>query len=214
MMHLIQGELLRNGVSEGQIIALTFESRMDARVQSLDSVLEVVRSRASAVRGGRLYLFLDEVQELVGWETLVNSFLVDLDVDLYVTGSNARLLSGELATYLADHGIREAIYGSNQRDINQVLENIVYMELLRRGYEVTVGKAKNAEVDFCAQRGAEKLYVQGASLLASDETVEREFGALEAIADNYPKFVLSRDELNRSRNGIIHKDVRSFLLES
>ena len=62
--------------------------------------------------------------------------------------------------YLADHGIREAIYGKNSRDIDQVLENIVYMELLRRGYEVTVGKMNQKEVDFIAEKRGEKLHVQ------------------------------------------------------
>lgn len=104
------------------------------------------------------------------------------------------------------------MYGNNQRDTNQVLENIVYMELLHRGYDATVGKTKKAEVDFCARRGAFTIYVQVCCLLASDDRVEREFSVLETIPDNYPKYVLSLDEIDRSRNGIIHKDVRDFLL--
>ena len=123
------------------------------------------------------------------------------------------LLSTQQKIYLSDHGIREAVYGNNQRDINQILENIVYMELLRRGYEVTVGKIKNSEVDFCAGKGEKKLYIQVAYLLPARETMDREFGALEAIPDNYPKYVLSMDEIERSRNGIIHKNIRDFLLE-
>ena len=123
------------------------------------------------------------------------------------------LLATQEKIYLADHGIREALYGNNQRDINQVIENIVYMELLRRGYEVTVGKAKNAEVDFCARKSADTLYVQVCYLLAGEGTMEREFGVLESISDNYPKYVLSLDEINRSRNGILHRHVRDFLLE-
>ncbi len=86
------------------------------------------------------------------------------------------------------------------------------MELLRRGYEVRVGRYKNAEVDFCASKGALSIYVQVCYLLASDETMEREFSALEAIPDNFPKYLLSLDEFNRSRNGIIHQNIRDFLL--
>ncbi len=123
-----------------------------------------------------------------------------------------QLLKFQEKIYLTDHGIREAIYGNNMRDINQILENIVYMELLRRRYEVRIGKAGALEVDFVARRGSEFLYVQVAYLLAGNETMEREFGVLERIADNYPKYVVSMDEINRSRNGIKHKNIREFLL--
>lgn len=368
MMKLIQAELRKNGLSDTQILAFNFESKVDIRVKNLDTVFKSVKQMVAEVKDKRIYLFFDEIQELDGWETLVNSLLVDIDADIYITGSNARLLSGELATYLAgryveiklypfsfaevidlldeqkftltqaeafnlylvrggfpflynypfsdsdanqyisdifdsiilkdisqrnrvrdiaqlrqlvlffiantgntfsatslikylknqhrtistetiynyieycrsacllhlvqrqdlagkallstqekiyltDHGIREALYGSNQRNINQVLENIVYMELLRRGYEVTIGKVKNAEVDFCAQKSSEKVYLQVTYLLVGEETMEREFGILKTIPDNYPKFVLSMDDINRSQNGIIHKNIRDFLLE-
>ncbi len=367
MLSLIRADLIRNGISDRQVLVLNFESRTDSRVKSIDSVLEAVKTQARTAQGERQYLFFDEIQELVGWETLVNSFFVDFDVDIYITGSNAYLLSGELATYLAgryveiqiypfsfsevidmvkernlplsrsqafqlflirggfpflynydfadadarqyvsdifdsiilkdisqrngirdvallrtlilffianigntfssgslvkflrnerravstetiynyieycrsacllhlvprqdlvgkavlttqekiylvDHGIREAVYGNNLRDINQVLESIVYIELLRRGYDVTVGRIKSSEVDFCAVKGNDRLYVQVAYLLASEETMDREFGVLEMIPDNYPKYVLSMDELDRSRNGIIHLNIPDFLL--
>jgi len=96
--------------------------------------------------------------------------------------------------YIADHGMREAILGSNQRDINQIFENIIYLELLRKGYNVRVGKVDNLEVDFVCTKGNEKIYVQVAYLLASSETIEREFTSLEKIDDNYPKYVISMDE--------------------
>jgi len=115
--------------------------------------------------------------------------------------------------YLTDHGLREAVYGNNQRDIGQILENIVYMELLRHGYDVHVGKVGSAEINFAARKGGEKLYIQVAYLLADDRIIEREFAPLEAIPDNYPKYVLSMDELDRSRNGIRHMNIRRFLLE-
>jgi hypothetical protein len=368
MMELIQKELLSKGTDREQIISLNFESKTDKRTGSIETVLESINERVSKIGGKRLYIFLDEIQELKNWEKLLNSFLIDIDIDIYITGSNAKLLSSELATYIAgryveirlyplsfkevmhllhenktdisnndaflmylkrggfpflynypfsdkdayqylsdifdsivlkdisqrnnirdisqlrnlilyfasnigntfsasslvkylknqkrsvstetiynyieycrsacllhlvkrqditgkallstqekiyfsDHGIREALYGSNQRDINQVLENIVFMELLRRGFEVTVGKVKNAEVDFCAEKNKEKIYIQVTYLLASEETIIREFGAFSGIQDNYPKYVLSMDEVDLSRNGIIHKNIRSFLLE-
>ena len=114
--------------------------------------------------------------------------------------------------YIADHGMREAILGSNQRDINQIFENIIYLELLRKGYNVRVGKVDNLEVDFVCTKGNEKIYVQVAYLLASSETIEREFTSLEKIGDNYPKYVISMDEFDMSRNGIKHVNIIDFLI--
>ena len=114
--------------------------------------------------------------------------------------------------YIADHGMREAILGSNQRDINQIFENIIYLELLRKGYNVRVGKVDNLEVDFVCTKGNEKIYVQVAYLLASSETIEREFTSLEKIDDNYPKYVISMDEFDMSRNGIKHINIIDFLI--
>ena len=114
--------------------------------------------------------------------------------------------------YIADHGMREAILGSNQRDINQIFENIIYLELLRKGYNVRVGKVDNLEVDFVCTKGNEKIYVQVTYLLASPETIEREFTSLEKIDDNYPKYVISMDEFDMSRNGIKHINIIDFLM--
>ena len=114
--------------------------------------------------------------------------------------------------YIVDHGIREAILESNQRDINQIFKNIIYLELLRKGYNVRVGKIDNLEIDFVCTKGNEKLYIQVAYLLASPETIEREFSSLEKINDNYPKYVISMDEFDMSRNGIRHINIMDFLL--
>lgn len=366
MLKLIQEELLRRGVSAAQILPINFESLADPSLKDSQAVYGAIRSAAEKA-GGTLYLFLDEVQELEGWEKIVNSCLVDFDIDIYITGSNAKMLSGELATYLGgrfveikvypfsfaevlesyaqtgrsidqadafrryliqggmpflyqhdfddaswrqylgdifdsiilkdisrrnkvrdidqlkrlilyfvanigntfsaasivrylknekrslstetiynyinyckeacllhlvrredllgrkllsfqekiyivDHGMREALFGGNQRDINQTLENIVYMELLRNGYEVDIGKVGAAEVDFSAKKGNDRIYVQVAYLLAEETTVEREFAPLESIPDNYRKYVVTMDEVDRSRNGIIHMNIRRFLL--
>ena len=104
--------------------------------------------------------------------------------------------------YTVDRGIREAVFGGDMKEINLTLENIVCLELLRRGYKVTVGKYRDKEIDFVCHKRDEKLYVQVTYLLASDETIQREFGAYDNIRDNYPKYVLSLDEFDMSRNGI------------
>ena len=125
-----------------------------------------------------------------------------------------RLLNFQEKIYIADHGIREALFGTNQRDIQQTLENIVYMELLRRGWQIRIGKLGSSEVDFVGERSGERLYIQVAYLLASGETVEREFAPLEAIPDNFPKLVLGLDNVDFSRNGIRHQNLISWLLSA
>ena len=116
--------------------------------------------------------------------------------------------------YIADHGIREAILETNERDINQIFENIVYMELLRKGYNIKIGKLNNLEIDFvCTKTNNEKIYIQVAYLLASEDTIKREFLPFEKINDNYPKYVISMDKFDMSRNGIKHLNIIDFLLK-
>lgn len=93
-----------------------------------------------------------------------------------------------------------------------VLENIVFMELLRRGYKINVGKVGTKEIDFVCMMQDQKIYIQVAYLLASEETVEREFGVYKNIQDNFPKYVLTMDEFDMSRDGIKHRNIREFLL--
>lgn len=98
-----------------------------------------------------------------------------------------------------------------QLDSNKLYENIVYLEMRSRGYEVQVGKLDDTEIDFICYRGDEKLYIQVAYLITpADE--EREFGNLERLHNNYPKYVISGDLANLSRNGIIHRNIIDFLL--
>ena len=123
-----------------------------------------------------------------------------------------KVLSVNEKYYLADHGLREAVCGKNTTAIDQVLENIVCMELLRRGYSVTVGIAGTKEIDFICEKDGEKVYIQVSYLLASDDTIEREFSAYASVKDNFPKYVVSLDEFDMSRNGIKHVNIRDFLL--
>ena len=85
------------------------------------------------------------------------------------------------------------------------------MELFRRGYHVTVGKIKDKEIDFVCEKRSEKIYVQVAYLLASEDTIKREFDIYDEVRDNYPKYVVSLDEFDMSRNGIKHMNIREFL---
>lgn len=367
MLELIQEEIISSGVDPSQFISINFENMSNASLCTAQTLHDEIICRAAQI-SGKVYLFFDEIQEVQDWETCINSFRVELDCDIYITGSNAKLLSGELATYLAgryvefviypfsfdefiqlyrtifpeadvrtcfnryltaggmpylanlryeetacrqylqdlfnsvelkdivqrnkvrdvdmleriiayvtanigttfsstaiskylksegrsvspetvlgylkactdaflfyqvkrqdlrgkkiltvnekyyvaDHGVREAVFGGNQRDINLVLENIVYLELLRRGYVVTVGKIGDKEIDFICESQGNRLYIQVAYLLASEETIQREFGVYERVRDNYPKYVLTLDEFDMSRDGIKHRNIRDFLLE-
>ena len=368
MLELIKEELIESGVNSNNFISINFEDLRYTHLLNAMALHKEILERAEQIEG-KVYLFFDEIQEVSEWEKCVNSFRVSLDCDIYITGSNARLLSGELATYLGgryvefiiypfsfteflelyhtidinasiqqcfqkyllsggmpylsniryeqeatkqyltdlfnsvqlkdivkrnkvrdidllerimayvianigntfsasslvkflknerrttstdtvlnyikyccdsylfyqvkredlqgkhilstnekyyivDHGIREAIFGRNMRDINLVLENIVYMELLRRGYKVMVGKSGNKEIDFVCDKSGQKLYVQVAYLLADESTIKREFGVYDTIRDNFPKYVVTMDEFDMSQNGIKHKNIRDFLTAS
>lgn len=366
MLELIKQELVESGINPSQFISINFEDMRYDHLHTAKVLHEEITRRASQIEG-RAYLFFDEIQEVTDWEKCINSFRVGLNCDIYITGSNAKLLSGELATYLggryvefiiypfsfaeflelyrpiapeasiqncfqkylvsggmpylaniryetepsrqyltdlfnsvqlkdivkrnkirdvdlleriiayvmtnigttfsatslvkffkneqrtvsaetilnyiryccdaylfyqvkredlpgkqilssnekyyiADHGIREAVFGGNTQSIQLILENIVYMELLRRGYSVTIGRVGDKEIDFVCTRQADKIYIQVTYLLASDETISREFGVYDNIRDNYPKYVISLDEFDMSRNGIKHRNIRDFLL--
>jgi len=123
-----------------------------------------------------------------------------------------RILETQEKYYISDLGLRHALVGYRANDIAGLLENIVYLELRRRGYSVSIGKQGSAEVDFVADRSDDRLYIQVTYFLTEDN-MEREFAPLEAITDNYEKMVLSMDSLiSISRNGIRQKNVVDFLL--
>lgn len=124
-----------------------------------------------------------------------------------------RILNGKYKYYLTDLGFGQIMNSGKRPQLGAYLENIVYNELLSRGYEVKVGNLENGEIDFIATRFKEKIYIQVAYILADDSVVEREFGAFKTIEDNYPKYVLSMDKFDFSQDGIIHKNIIDWLLE-
>ena len=114
---------------------------------------------------------------------------------------------------MGDIALKHAALGYRDADIAGCLENIVFLELKRRGYEVFVGKQGEAEIDFVARRRDNTIYVQVAYLLASQETIDREFKPLLLIDDNYPKYVVTLDKTwTGNYKGIIHKHLTDFLL--
>ena len=119
--------------------------------------------------------------------------------------------------YFEDNGIRNAIAGGTREgDIEKVIENIIYQNLIRLGYQVYVGQLQAGEIDFvCTRPGGERIYVQASYIIADDATREREFGNLRAIKDNYPKYVISMTPLltKNDDDGITHLHLRKFLTE-
>ena len=115
---------------------------------------------------------------------------------------------------MTDCGIRNANVSADvARDVDQLLEVVVYQEMRRRGYAVTVGRVKEKEVDFVCQRDRERLYLQVAYLMPTEETRAREFGALAAVPDQFAKMVLSMDRFDFSTGGIRHFYIPDFLLQ-
>lgn len=117
--------------------------------------------------------------------------------------------------YFSDHGLRNYLCGFNLRgSIEKITENVVYLHLLSQGYKINVGILRSGEVDFVAVKGSQTLYIQVTYLLASAETIEREFGSLAGIKDNYPKYVVSMDPISGELDeypGIHHIHLREFL---
>ncbi len=350
---------------------MNFESFSNRKYQNADALYDFVLQKSKAISGKKLYLFFDEIQEVTDWQKVINSFSVDIDCDIYITGSNSNMLSGELATYIAgryvhftvypftfseylefkggtdsvppvwnakneayfddylrfgglpqrfilddeqsvraylddvfntivvkdiiarnkigdidllqrltaflldnignpfsanaicnklksegvkttvatlmnyiaaiknamvvltaprydlkgkallstsekyyaaDLGLRNNVKSSDIVDYNKLYENVVFIEMLSRGYEIRVGKIGDYEVDFICLKGREKIYIQVAYLLADQTVIEREFRPLLKIEDNFPKYVVSGDRHDFSNNGIIHKNIIDFLL--
>ncbi|MFR2564386.1 MAG: ATP-binding protein [Anaerovoracaceae bacterium] len=362
IMEKLQNE---RSVPKEQIVSMRFDS-MEYDDMNAKQMFETVK--AKLCDGGRTYFFFDEVQEIDGWEKVVNSLASDYDVDIYVTGSNSRMMSSEISTYLtgryisfrifplsfeeyltfrkeytelkdvhteladyirlggfpathlraysqdevytivrdiynstifsdivrrnqirkvdqlervvkytfsnvgntfsaksisdylksehrkidnetvysyleklekaymlhrcsrydlqgkeilktqekfylADTSLRYSVLGYDQDSVASSLENVVYLELCRRGYDVNIGKTSDGEIDFIAQRQGEKIYVQVTQEIRSEKTERREYDRLLEIRDNYPKYVLRTDEFaGGNYKGIKSMHVADFLL--
>lgn len=116
--------------------------------------------------------------------------------------------------YLVDVGLRRLLVGDKNIDIGHILENIVYLELIRRNYTVSIGKIGDLEIDFVAESGGDRIYYQVAASILDPNTFAREIKPLQKIPDYYPKFIISMDEISVNEDGIKQINIVDFLLES
>ena len=365
LLKSIQKELKSRGIKEENIFMISFESMKYNKIENYKQLDECIINLTENITG-KVYLVFDEIQDVKNWETSINAYRVDFDCDIYITGSNSEMLSGEMATlisgryyqikiypfsfaefiqykkeienkdtidldvlfkeyveyggmppiqqvatqdkysylsdiyntillkdiiarhnirntdmlnrildyvimnigknfsagniakymkherrniskdtildyllysknacfilparredikgkkvlqhnekyFLVDHGFYQAKYGEIE-NIESILENIVYIELLRRGYDVKIGIINEKEIDFVCHKDKEKIYIQVTYQLENDETIEREFSGLAKINDNFDKYVLSMDKLDFSGNGLKHRNIIDFLI--
>ncbi len=152
----------------------------------------------------------------IDYETL-NNYTEYLQEALFVNRVRREDLIGkkELKTedkyYVTDHGFHQALIDENNKWIPRILETIVYIELLRRDYNIKIGKVGTKEVDFVCTKRNKKLYIQVSYILADEKTLKREINPLLDIRDNYEKYILSMDEFDFSREGIKHMNIIQFL---
>ncbi|MDR0490689.1 MAG: ATP-binding protein [Oscillospiraceae bacterium] len=368
ILKMVADHLREHEITDDRILAYNFDSFEHEEIKTAKRLYDEVKRRLS--KNGKMYLLLDEIQEVKDWEKAVNSFMTDFDVDIYVTGSNSRMMSSEISTYLTgryvsfrifplsfaeyllfrkkhvvaenlhsefvrylrlggfpaihlqeyaddeaytivkdiysstiftdivkrsqirkidqlerivrfafdnigrtfsasaiskylksenrtidnetvynylsklesafllhrcsrydiqgkeilktqekffvcDPAMRYSVLGYTSDSVAAMLENIVYLELLRRGYEVYIGHLPGGEIDFVATRQENKLYIQIAQKIDKVETEEREYGRLLGIRDNYPKYVLRADEFaGGNHEGIKTMHIADFLISN
>ena len=195
----------RLGLKDTTLFDLLLQYIVDTtgREFSAENVIAFLKKEGKSISTETLYIYLDAL-----CKALIIRKIYRYDIH------GKAVLKTLNKYYMTDLGIAQI--KNNDFEINKsfAIENIVYNELLQRGYDVYIGKTKNGEVDFIATKDKVKEYYQVAYLLVNNDVVEREFGAFRVIDDNYPKYVLSLDKTNFSQNGIIHKNIIDWLLEN
>ena len=183
-------------------LLLQYVVDITGREFSAENIIKYLKSEGKSVSTETIYMYLD---------ALCKALMIKKIYRYDIHGK--AILKTLNKYYMTDLGIAQI--KNNNFEINKcyAIENVVYNELLIRGYEVYIGKTKNGEIDFIATNDKEKLYFQVSYLLDQPKTVEREFGAYKDIKDNCPKYVISLDNTDFSRDGIIHKNIIEWLLE-
>ncbi len=168
---------------------------------SIDNIIKEYSKHNKTISRRTIYNYLDRMKK---------AYLIHSVGRYNITGKTA--LSNKEKQYAVDMGFRTINTNTINYEDTFYLENIVYNELIARGYKVFAGKTYKGEIDFVAVKESRKCFIQVAYLLASEETVRREFGAYSRITDASPKYVLSLDKINMSHDGIVHMNIIDFLL--
>lgn len=200
---ILKDVIQRNSIRDTALLESVVHYIMDniGNIFSAKSVSDFLKSQGRRLSAETVYNYI---------AALESAFIVNKAKRFDIKGK--RLLETQEKYYLTDLGIRHAVIGYRANDMGGILENIVYLELLRRGYKVYIGKQLSLEVDFVAESREERIYIQVCYVLNENDT-EREFRPLEAIADNYEKMVISTDSwVSFNRNGIRQKNIIDFLL--
>lgn len=194
----------RLGLKDTVLFDLLLQYIVDitGREFSAENVIKFLKNEGKSVSTETLYIYLDAL-----CKALMMKKIYRYDIH------RKAILKTLNKYYMTDLGIAQI--KNNNFEINKsfAIENVVYNELLIRGYDVYIGKTKEGEIDFIATNDEEKLYFQVAYLVEQSKTEAREFGAYKEINDNYPKYVLSLDKADFSKDGIIHKNIIDWLLE-
>jgi predicted AAA+ superfamily ATPase len=203
--------MLRDVIAREEIRNVTFIENLAAFVA--DNIGKIISSRNIANVMTSQGSKVTDILTTTYLKYMCNAFIITAMPRYDIHGK--KLFEQVFKYYFADHGLRNLLCGFNLRgSIEKVIENVVYHHLLTQGFRVCVGVLRQTEIDFVATRGGQTLYIQATYLLASPETVEREFGNLMAIADNYPKYVVSMDPVGGELPeypGIKHLNLRDFL---
>lgn len=194
----------RLGLKDTLLFDLLLQYIVDTtgREFSAENVINFLKSEGKSISSETLYIYLDAL-----CKALIIKKIYRYDIH------GKAILKTLNKYYMTDLGIAQI--KNNNFEINKsfAIENIVYNELLKRGYEVYIGKTKKGEIDFIATKKDKKEYYQVAYLLSDEKVIKREFEAYNSISDNYPKYVLSLDRTDLSQEGIIHKNIIKWLLE-
>ena len=171
---------------------------------SAKSISDYIKSEHRTIDNETVYSYLEKLE---------SAYILHRCSRYDVQGKE--LLKTQEKFYLADSSFKYSVLGYNDQSIAAMLENIVYLELLRRGYEVCIGKTPNGEIDFIATRQNDKLYIQITKEIKSEKTEKREYDRLLEIGDNYPKYILTTDDFaGGNYQGIKTMHIADFLLSN
>jgi uncharacterized protein len=201
--------LLKDVVARNQVRDVALLERIVRYIADNCGNITTAKSISKYIKSQHLSCSVDTIQNYIFWMT--EAYIVFKAMRYDIKGK--RQLELYEKYFLGDTGFIFSILGNKAADISGKLENIVYLELLSRGYSVNIGKLYDNEVDFIAVKNDKKIYIQVTYLLFDDTVIEREFGVLSSIKDNYTKIVLSLDKyFGAEKNGIIWYNLIDFLL--